>query len=285
MTDASAVQARGRNACVARVTAGPSTTLPALWPEMAMKEAIRAEPESSIEPEGAGSRAETPCSRARARHRGSLRPPTSSSPARQRRGPRPRANGPTPTRAGRANARPTRRPRCRGPVRRAGVHSVTASPCSFVASSGVPHWRGVLRTFRCAEAIQVPSGLTAQAFTLPVWPVRMARLVPVAASQIRRVRSRLAETIGYDNLKWPQFRGNDRDHQGRRMAILVTKGFTLSESSQLGVGHSMTSPSQASSRWWSREHFGQRSAGPAPLPRSTAVTMIGPYSIPSRSTK
>ena len=43
-----------------RVTAGPSTTPSAPGPEIAKQEAIRAEPESSIEPEGAGSRAETP---------------------------------------------------------------------------------------------------------------------------------------------------------------------------------------------------------------------------------
>ena len=41
----------------------------------------------------------------------------------------------------------------------------------------------------------MPSGLTAHPCTQPVWPVRVARSAPVAASQILRVWSSLAETI------------------------------------------------------------------------------------------
>ena len=41
----------------------------------------------------------------------------------------------------------------------------------------------------------MPSGLTAQPRTPSVWPVRVARSVPLAASQIFRVLSVLAETI------------------------------------------------------------------------------------------
>ena len=41
-----------------------------------------------------------------------------------------------------------------------------------------------------AETIQVPSGLIAQPFTQPVWPVRVDRSVPVATSQILRDRPR-----------------------------------------------------------------------------------------------
>src|ERR1035437_9925621 len=67
------------------------------------------------------------------------------------------------------------------------------------------------------------------------------------------------------------------------VAILVMKEFTRSESPQFGVGHSTTWPSQASFMGWSCRHLGQRRAGPAPLLRSTAVTTMGPYSIPTRS--
>src|SRR5665647_2627342 len=62
---------------------------------------------------------------------------------------------------------------CRGPI----------SPRSSGTSSSL------------AETIQVPSGLTAQAVTELVWPVRVARFLPLATSQILRVWSALAETI------------------------------------------------------------------------------------------